>query len=55
MRKDILEFVKKMKKEGIRPNYSLIARQYNCDYRTVKRYYEDDKKEEKGKKMLPSN
>ena len=24
---------------GIKPNYSKIARQYNCDPRTVKRYY----------------
>ena len=46
MRKDILEFVERMKKEGIRPNYSLIARRYNCDYRTVKKYYEDEEKEE---------
>jgi transposase len=25
--------------DGIKPNYSKIARQYNCDPRTVKRYY----------------
>ncbi len=24
---------------GIKPNYSKIARQYNCDPRIVKRYY----------------
>ena len=54
MRKDILEFVERMKKEGIRPNYSLIARRYNCDYRTVKKYYEDEEKEEKAKKTRPS-
>ena len=54
MRKDILEFVERMKKEGIRPNYSLIARRYNCDYRTVKKYYEDEEKEERVKKKRPS-
>jgi hypothetical protein len=37
MRKDILEFVERMKKEGIRANYSEIARRYDCDYRTVKK------------------
>lgn len=54
MRKDILEFVERMKKEGIRPNYSLIARRYNCDYRTVKKYYEEEEREEKTKKQRPS-
>ncbi len=23
-----------------KPNYAALAKQYNCDYRTVKRYYE---------------
>ncbi len=32
MRKDIFEFVERMKKEAIRPNYSEIARRYDCDY-----------------------
>ena len=54
MRKDILEFVERMKKEGIRPNYSLIARRYNCDYRTVKKHYEEEQKDEKTKKKRPS-
>lgn len=54
MRKDILEFVERRKKEGIRPNYSLIARRYNCDYRTVKKYYEEEEREEKTKKQRPS-
>lgn len=31
-----------MKNEGIKPNYSEIARRWNCDYRTVKRYFEQD-------------
>lgn len=42
MRKDIYERMKIMKQEGIRPNYAEIARRWNCDYRTVKRYFEQD-------------
>lgn len=42
MRKDIYERMKMMKQEGIKPNYSEIARRWNCDYRTVKRYFEQD-------------
>ncbi len=30
------------KKNEIKPNYSKIGRQFNCDYRTVKAYYERD-------------
>lgn len=40
MRKDIYERMKLMFKEEMQPNYAEIARRYNCDYRTVKRYYE---------------
>lgn len=40
MRKDILETVVTIKMNDIKPNYSKIARQYQCDPRTVKRYYE---------------
>ena len=39
MRKDISEVIKFMKIKGIKPNYAEISRQYQCDYRTVKRYY----------------
>lgn len=42
MRKDIFERMKLMKKEGIKPNYAEVARQYGCDYRTVKKYFEND-------------
>ena len=42
MRKDIYERMKIMKQEGVKPNYSEIARRWNCDYRTVKRYFEQD-------------
>ncbi|MEE1285717.1 MAG: IS21 family transposase [Ruminobacter sp.] len=39
MRIDITQIVKVCVMNGIKPNYSKIARQYNCDPRTVKRYY----------------
>ena len=42
MRKDIYERMKIMKQEGIKPNYAEIARRWECDYRTVKRYFEED-------------
>ena len=31
-----------MKQEGVKPNYAELARRWNCDYRTVKRYFEED-------------
>ena len=31
-----------MKNHGEEPNYAELARRYNCDYRTVKRYFEGD-------------
>jgi transposase len=36
---DITQIVRVCVMNGIKPNYSKIARQYNCDPRTVKRYY----------------
>lgn len=42
MRKDIYERMKIMKQGGVKPNYAEIARRWNCDYRTVKRYFEQD-------------
>ena len=39
MRIDITQIIKVCVMNGIKPNYSKIARQYNCDLRTVKRYY----------------
>ena len=36
MRKDIREGVKKHMIDGIKPNYGALAKQYSCDYRTVK-------------------
>lgn len=40
MRKDISEAVYMAKIKGDKVNFAAIARQYNCDYRTVKRYYQ---------------
>ena len=31
-----------MKQDDIKPNYAALAKQLGCDYRTVKRYYEQD-------------
>ena len=36
MRKDIYERIKIMKKYNIKPNFSEMARIYNCDHRTKK-------------------
>lgn len=38
MRKDIYKRIKIMKKElkDITPNFALLAKQYGCDYRTLK-------------------
>ncbi|SHC59981.1 transposase [Staphylococcus aureus] len=32
--------------KGIKPNYAELGRQYNCDPRTVKKYYEAGKENE---------
>lgn len=40
MRKDVLEGVLRHIMNDIQPNYAAMTKQYNCDYRTVKRYYE---------------
>ena len=42
MRKDIYERMKIMKVGEAKPNYAEVARRWNCDYRTVKRYFEQD-------------
>ena len=39
MRTDIFDFIRTIKIDGIKPNYYKIARQFNYDSRTVKRYY----------------
>ena len=47
MRKDIYEYMKQIKRVGVKPNFSKIARKYNCDYRTVKKYYTESETEVK--------
>ena len=42
MRKDIYERMKIMKQGETKPNYAEIATRWDCDYRTVKRYFEQD-------------
>lgn len=54
MRKDIMERMKYLKKEGLKPNYSKVARRYNCDYRTVKRYFEEPAEKISSKTKKPS-
>lgn len=41
MRRDIREGVKKYMIDGIKPNYAALAKQYGCDYRTVKSAYHE--------------
>lgn len=55
MRIDIKEVahVKKRNKEKI--NYAKIARQYNCDYRTVKKYYNERDDSPSGRKARVVN
>lgn len=50
MRKDVYERMRQMKQEGVKPNFAAVARQYNCDYRTVKRYYDQPSQEERKRK-----
>lgn len=46
MRHDIYEGVLFYIIKGIKPNYAELGRQYNCDPRTVKKYYEAGKENE---------
>ncbi|MFB8532884.1 IS21 family transposase, partial [Enterococcus casseliflavus] len=45
MRKDIREGVMIYVINEIKPNYAALAKQYDCDYRTVKNAYEEAKGE----------
>ena len=54
MRKDIYERIQIMKKDNIKPNFSEMARIYNCDYRTIKKYYEGDYQKPLERKKKPS-
>ena len=40
MRKDIKERMILMKQDDIKPKYAELAKQYGCDYRTVKKCFE---------------
>ena len=40
MRQDVYERMKYIKKQRVKPKFAAVARQYGCDYRTVKRAYE---------------
>ncbi|SDL22443.1 hypothetical protein SAMN05216216_1321, partial [Lacicoccus qingdaonensis] len=56
MRKDVREGVKKFMIDGIKPNFAALARQYGCDYRTVKAAYaaESQNTEEQKRMSRPS-
>lgn len=54
MRKDILERMRILKQDDIKPNYAELAKQLGCDYRTVKRYYENDINSLTARKTKPS-
>ena len=45
MKKDILERIIIWKQDDIEINYAELARQYGCDYRTVKRYFKGNLEE----------
>ncbi len=49
MRRDLREGVTIYVTENIKPNFAEIARQYNVDYRTVKKAYEEVKAGLKGR------
>ena len=57
MRREVLSFVKEQKKDGIKISYAKVGRMFNCDYRTVKKYYEeagDGEEERKPRKKRAS-
>ena len=41
MRHDIRQGVKQYMNDDIKPNYAALARQYNVDYQTAKRAFEE--------------
>src|SRR5699024_11271399 len=51
MRKDVREGVRKFMIEGIKPNFAALARQYGCDYRTVKAAYASESQNTEEKRM----
>ncbi len=57
MRHDIREGVKRYVDNDIEPNYAALSRQYDVDYRTAKKAYQEakegDTKPQKLKKQRP--
>lgn len=53
MRKDIKEVVHLMKLNDEKINCAAIARQYDCDYRTVQKYYNERDSQKDKKKRMP--
>ena len=54
MRKEVRDFVKELQKDGLKISYAKVARRFNCDYRTVKRYCEEEQTEKKPRKLKAS-
>jgi len=52
MRHDIKEVIHLMKINNEKVNCAAVARQYNCDYRTVQKYY-NERDQQKKKQRLP--
>ncbi len=47
MRKDLNQYLERIKLMDVEPNYSEIARRFNCDRRTVKNHFENNIKKRK--------
>ena len=52
MRKDIAETLREFLMNGIKPNYSKITKQFNCDARKERRCRKGKKKKRKCKSQL---
>lgn len=53
MRQDIREGVRKYMDDEIKPNYAALARQYDCDYRTIRQAYVEIQDGKTSKKVEP--
>jgi len=47
MRTDINVYLERIKLMDVKPNYSELARRFNCDRRTIKNHFENSMKERK--------
>ena len=45
--KDLNQYLERIKLMDVEPNYSEIARRFNCDRRTVKNHFKNNIKERK--------